>query len=623
MDVRIHQLDVRFRRRGGWSWGSDPTQLLDALARALPALVASELASMVAERSGRIESLDVAIPVRFDDAELVRIARTLGTGATRHSRLPRGASVGPVRIEPEVLAESAPRLRALVRRRLEEALRNAVIRSAPNEEEEESASRAAHVPPAEIAAASAERERLTDRARLLRALSTWKRHGALHRAVSALPEDVVRRFIDRLALDVVASSSPAPARSDRELSMALEAARQPAPHRPSVECLIALVELSSTEPALAAGDAKLVALRRAMLAREEAAPRREHVVAKEHAGLPAPPTRRARGEIVVASALPFLVLAVLARMGWLETAALLVAEMAGESALPAFAVALAYKLLSPPHKGWLRSEDDKRAAAAFAGLHEPLAEGDVVELARRLGDGLAPADELLRAILGANRGEHASLLSTRAPHGARPGWLVAEREGLFPLAWIDDDERVPPLGAPIWIPGSDARPSLLERMRSNSFASPIEARPEEPYRTLALGSARIVTNAPGDLSLLPLRGLDEDADRLRAAWTAVAVDRPSAVHARSTSLDRTLSLAVSVALAQIAWTLFGTREPTDAALTLERFADMGARVRFDERTVEARLPLGARYRDLQAHGLVGSVRGVPWLGDRSLELTSG
>ena len=55
-------------------------------------------------------------------------------------------------------------------------------------------------------------------------------------------------------------------------------------------------------------------------------------------------------------------------------------------------------------------------------------------------------------------------------------------------------------------------------------------------------------------------------------------------------------------------------------LALSRFADLDARVRFEDDVVRVRIPLGRRHADLMRHGFLMTVPAVPWLGDRAVDL---
>ena len=59
-------------------------------------------------------------------------------------------------------------------------------------------------------------------------------------------------------------------------------------------------------------------------------------------------------EMPIESALPFLLIGPLARTGYLDTLAAVFAAARISDALPLFAMALAYKVLAPPKRGWLR-----------------------------------------------------------------------------------------------------------------------------------------------------------------------------------------------------------------------------------------------------------------------------
>ena len=121
---------------------------------------------------------------------------------------------------------------------------------------------------------------------------------------------------------------------------------------------------------------------------------------------------------------------------------------------------------------------------------------------------------------------------------------------------------------------------------------------------------------------------DPKLTRLRALVAGVELEldnigkshgEPSAASLRSTWSE----LVKALALGTIAWELWRAREPTSPRLALERFADFEGTVRFEERQVRVRLPLGKRHRDLEAAGFLADVPRVPWLDYRSVVFSGG
>ena len=88
-------------------------------------------------------------------------------------------------------------------------------------------------------------------------------------------------------------------------------------------------------------------------------------------------------------------------------------------------------------------------------------------------------------------------------------------------------------------------------------------------------------------------------------------------------METSLTLAASLALGTIAWTLWREREVTDPLLALERFGDLDARVHSTAATLHVRLPLGRRFWDLRDHGLLADVHDVPWLDGRAITFGAG
>lgn len=323
------------------------------------------------------------------------------------------------------------------------------------------------------------------------------------------------------------------------------------------------------------------------------------------------------GETRVGSVLPFLLPGPLARTGYLDAIGPAMSGVGLLADAPMFAAALAYQVLGTPARGWRRTPEDDAAAAAFAGLES------VPHLARFAGQ-VRPALPMLDAVLALSlcRGHQPAdpLLVT----GVDEGLLLVDAAGMFPVAWAP---RVADL-LPHWT--AAGRPPVLV------CDSPL---PPATLRDLAGVGADLVTDVRplrGDpLTRLPWRTplwtngappvrlaaeLPDYADRLSALVDALFVSRFAV---RGTALDRSAALAASLGLGLVAWTLWRTRETPDPLLTLTRFADLTATIRFTPRAVRVRVPLGRRHTDLWQAGLLTDVPNVVWLGGRTLTFSGG
>jgi hypothetical protein len=335
---------------------------------------------------------------------------------------------------------------------------------------------------------------------------------------------------------------------------------------------------------------------------------REGTRARATAAMPAGPRRasarlhadHSNGAI---AALPFLLLEPLRRIGYIEAVVATFAAAERSEDIPAFATALAYKVLAPPERGWRRLPYDVETAAAFAGLVDPIAEAALATFADSASSLLAPLDAVIgRAVLAGHARTRPLLLV--AIDGDR---LVVEPDGLFPIAWSDGLDVLRGCRALVAVPAATAEPELLARLDELGVRFATDAPPTRRERwSRVAGRAALWSNdawlGPADIAAtLDCVALATDVAELASTFAV----RPAALFARVRKLDRSVTLAAGVALAQIASELWSKRELTSPTLALARFGDLtlsrSSLSRF-------RLPLGRRRDDLRTHHLLGRMQ---------------
>nr|WP_042185013.1 hypothetical protein [Kibdelosporangium sp. MJ126-NF4]CEL16455.1 hypothetical protein [Kibdelosporangium sp. MJ126-NF4]CTQ90407.1 hypothetical protein [Kibdelosporangium sp. MJ126-NF4] len=329
--------------------------------------------------------------------------------------------------------------------------------------------------------------------------------------------------------------------------------------------------------------------------------------------------RAARGETEVGSVLPFLLAGPLARIGYLDAIgpALDGLDMAEEA--PLFAAALAYKVLGAVARGWRRTPEDNASAAAFAGLDSV---PDLTDFARQVRPALPVLDAVLALSLcrGHDPGEPLVIMGV----GGR--LLLVDALGTFPVAWSSDVAGL----LAHW--EGCGRPSVLVRgslpagcMRDLaaagvSFVTDVRPLRGDPVSRLPWRSPLWTCGSPDSRLVAAASG---HAARVDSVVQALVVERRAVPLAQDASLERSVTLAASVGLGMIAWTLWHARETPDPVLALSRFADLSAVVRYGADAVQVRIPLGRRHSDLLRGGLLADVPDVVWLGGRTLTFSGG
>ncbi|MFO1119691.1 MAG: hypothetical protein U1E38_06140 [Rhodospirillales bacterium] len=335
------------------------------------------------------------------------------------------------------------------------------------------------------------------------------------------------------------------------------------------------------------------------------------------------------GTVEVDCCLPFLLLRPLYRTGVLQSLAAVFGEPFLRGYLPHAACALAYKVMDPPERGWRRSPNARNAAAVFAGMSAPPPENEIVDLARCCEGRLSALSAAVAAALLSGKDHRTPFLLVRA--GGR--LTLFDADGLFPVlvgdSWADIARAFDQPASFVFVSSEIASSDLLVEIDATSIAFLITGRPVRGERWTQSADAGWCTNRP---SLVRCR-LPSASDLEALAAQAVAVAEallatPTSVPlAKGGELEQTAGLAAALALGHIAWLLAGKdpeawRSP-DPLLARERFETLSARVCFSPERVEVVLPLGRRHRDLRDIGLLDSIPGVPWLGDRPVEFRGG
>jgi hypothetical protein len=619
-DVVIERCIVRVVRHGGWRWGSEPQRVIDAVTRVVPALVARHLAELWPEE---VEG-EIAAPQK------VSLTLTLAELLSLIEPLPGSDAIG---IVEQSLAEAAVTLADKVQ----------LARCVPGARAPAASEVArTHTPPSWGGT-------------VLRVLLGWRAQGQLRGLLDAFTVGALESWAREVFVAAGHSSPsldqvPSPEEIDRVMAVATAeppaALRrdEPVPLREYRERLrnrlLAAVEFAAAwelppwHPVVAD-----------VIARRFPEPARDGSVEADAGGAPplearpaspgippvAPPVLRpTRAECRECAALPFLLLAPLAQMGWLQAVGAALAGRNQGTELAALAAALAFKVLPPPERGWRRSEPALTSAAAFAGFAMS-DDSAIARLAERASDLFSPLDALLARAVVAGHTAGRPLLVHRPGNGE--ALVLVDCEGLFPLGWTGGATALGELMAPLrheilLVASQAANPAVIRELTAREISFVTDARPgrHEAWRMIrGRHGTRFWTNDhradETDLFAAAAR-FSDDAAEVGALWHALAESRPSAPRSPA-AFEHSLTVAAAVALGFLAWTLWRKREPAHPRLALERFADFSARVVIGPETVDVRLPLGPRHSDLLAHGLLDDVSGVPWFGERTVRFFGG
>jgi hypothetical protein len=643
-DFLIHRCTLRVVRRGGWSWGPSPKHVLEQAVRIFPVLLAKKLAELFpgSEERELAAPIRLCISVRFSDF----------------------ADAVSALVDPPSAGDTPGT--SLLDARIEAAIRSAFgVSHAP--------SPTANRP--ERAAASPEElsntfstPRRKPSGPLHNLLLTWHQQGvlsdrladftapeleawqaALQRHAFPLPVEEIPESPSLLAalspfvLSQI-SLSPHSVRADslrHRILLATQAAaefRIPLSHplvwqtldrllpvpAPTVETQIQSARSSPTD-LLSSFETipspVLPALHPAELPLQDTS-------------APSLPHSSSEWDVHIPCALPFLLLGPLAPLGYFDllAAALDAANIPERAHL--FAAALAYKVLDPPSRGWLRSPASLAAAAAFAGQSSAIPEDLLSNLSRQLAPHTGPLDRLLTDGVIAGHTTNEPFLLCRADQKSSTGFLLVDTQGCIPLTWGTEPTCFFPLlrriTQPVVLISREATdPALLEAVHNAGITFLLDLPPirQESWQRVQLGPKTIAwTNHPLPSSPDLLRAalqLAQASEESSTLWQELGLSRISAVHPASLELDRSLTLAAATALGAIAWRLWRKRGRNTPQLVLERFADLDAHIHFAVNSLTVRLPLGRRHQELSEHGFLSPIDDLPWLAGRRVEFTGG
>lgn len=581
-EIEVHRCTMTVVRRGGWSWGPDPRGLVREVVDALPEVLEEHFAEHLVGEGPDVEITEpVTVTVRpgrpdwSGRGEMPFEVHVAPVSVTE--LLTDASSAQPVSFEEELSPErrlwSAPPTAALFTELAERNELDAFLALLPDH--------SLHVYLLALLGA--------DDASAGRLLAELARRALLSGTTEGLPEQLRDAqpgpALTRFLTDYAASA-------DREEVARLAGSLPDAvghPDRPG----------RTSEPSSPSAE-----------------------------GISVSRSRTTAREVRVGSVLPFLLAGPLARIGYLDALgpALAGVELAEEA--PLFAAALAYKVLGATARGWRRTEQDREAAAAFAGLAPPVSEERLTEFARQAGPALPLLDGVLALSVCRGHDPADPLLIT----GVDDGLLLVDAQGMFPIAWAGETARLLPHWQacgrpPVLICDGPLPPGALRELAAGGVPFTTAVRPLRgdpvtrlPWRTPLWTAGDGVEDGLGEGRPDPRLAaeLPGHAARLADLVTALAVERRAVPLADDGDLERTVTLAATLGLSTIAWTLWQGRETPHPLLSLSRFADLEATVRYESDAVRVRVPLGRRHADLLRGGLLADVPDVVWLDGRTL-----
>ncbi|WP_419694227.1 hypothetical protein ACN2CC_26475 [Mesorhizobium muleiense] len=619
-EIVIRRCVLRITRHGGRSWGADRHGLVERVTRLLPELIAARLAELL----GNIEG-EIVEPIRV--RAKLNIGRAFGDSAMRESIanafvseiLPAASKAAAEAAQPALAAEGG-------------AIAAAGRALAPAQD-------LSSLPPGTIV-----------RTLLLR----WREQGDLLLRLRGFSDITLQAWlaafvdgadrspsapdipVDALAEEAaairerLAASPDIAGRADRlRLVLAVElAARHGRLPAPSLVFRI-LDDIASVTPAAgrdiypSSGTEKPApASRKAAAAATDFVARRASLQARPR--LAAPPLNQ---DIRLCSVLPFVVLGMLRRIGWLKVAAATFDALALPDRGAVFATALAYKLLPLPQHGWYRDANVLRTASAFAGLAAAPSPLEFQSWCRDAKGGLSALDSFVATELANGHNVEEPLLIARVDNHQGPAWLLLDSDGLFPVAWATDEaalltslETFGP--SVVAVSAQAATPALMRGLSAARRAFVTDARPARSEEWRRISGRSGLWASPLETPrhrLLAAAKRQAELEHVAAEINRELIElRPAGSRGEALDVERAALLAAATGLGMLAWTLWHEREPVDPLLALNRFGDLDGSARLTETAVEVRPAVGRRYLDMKDRQVLADIPGVPWLAGRTI-----
>lgn len=582
MSLTIKRFSLRLERRGGTGWGSERESIMAAAQSTLP----SQIANALADRLDTDEDVEITEPLRLR----VRLSLSELAEACRSESGMRGLAAR--------LVADAPPLSQLAgtERRAEAPAPPGIMTTADGEMRHQDLSATTLDTPDVVAV-----------------LVDLYRAATLHQVLGRLPEVALRHWF-AVVRDRAQVSNLAAAPGDAgELRAALAAI---------------VIHLADGTPApvpvvtAAAAEARVVSAPALELEprSESALSSAAHRTAKRRAQTPRVAlrhTRAAAHEAVTATldglALPFLLLRPLSGSGYLDVAAASFGALDRSDELVRFASALAFQVLDVPARGWNYDAKTLATVAGFSGHLTPL--GDALDGTAAL---CGPLDAMLAQLQMQGRDDRQPLLLHVDVHGA----LLVDCNGLLPITWQATLEEllaiVGPTRSRVIVPAASVGPTTLDVLGAAGVRFVTEAPPARHEHWRRVAGVRAWTNDrdTADRELASFAAsftLDEDVDQLVKLLVA------RQLRGGDSAVARSVAVAAAVALGDLADRLWRDREPTSPQLALGRFADLSARITLAPDRVDVAVPRGARFRDLERAGFLGTFA-PPWLDGRPLTI---
>lgn len=631
-DVLIQHCTLELNRTGGWCWPGSPDQIARQAMAALPELLERALADLdLAESIDIVCTSPIALELELSATEF---------GAMRQGLWPSRVVQQLRSAFSETLANeshASPPSRSS-KPRLEST---SMVRDSPS------------TPPIEILPS-------TERLSLIALLEQWRRQRQLEALLGALPSSSITAIWNLLFGTSERETAAEVTSGDLQGRLRQSVAEiitvvPPPPHpemyrrwkiRMAMEAC-AIAKITASKPALSVAGIELA--KRA----DGRSPATIATVDGKSTPATEPPASSGKvqdssvsatsklsarwdGEVRIASALPFLALGILDRLGYLQAVGAMLETAELTSLAPVFGAALAYKMLPGLERGWHRPEEARIAAATFVGIERTIHEDQTHELARLCQGHTGILDAFVLSCLAPGHSPDVPLYVARA----EGGYELWEPEGLFPVAIAREltgllpalaqfTQHQPPLLLDRFIVATED----LTTLDQSGFVlvTPNVPGRHQSFKSLFEGGQRLWSNHVQRLPnwFRPWLAAEQQQDELiemRILRQREALDRNRNIAPLmdTADLNRSLTLAAALGLGTLSWELWGPSgnarsTPPEPLMALDTFENMEALVRFNQETIRVHLPLGQRYFGLEAHRMLSSISGVPWLPNRTVE----